>query len=51
VIIIGVLLLLTVLGVYAAIVSGAREDEMKARLIKRLHEERAKRNESPDEEA
>ncbi len=41
--IVGVLLLLILLGVYAAIVSGAREDEKKARLLKRLHEEMKKR--------
>ncbi|MHC4608702.1 MAG: hypothetical protein ACYTAF_17500 [Planctomycetota bacterium] len=48
---IGLLIFLILIGIYAALVSGAREDEMRERLFRRLHEEREKRkDESTGEE-
>lgn len=46
---IGVLLFLIGIGIYAAIVARAREDEMKQRLLKRLHKEMEKRDEAGEE--
>jgi hypothetical protein len=41
-IVIVALIVFVSLGVYGLIVAGAREDRMKERLLKRLHEEREK---------